>query len=518
MKAALIQLKANSILEYMDAYENVLRMTEQAAKAGAQLAVLPECAYPAYFLGLDMEKAKEAIALSDELIEKLKSLAARYKMHIVTGIVTEQESNRYNAAIMIDDNGKIIQSAAKSNLWHFDSKWFTASECYEVFNTRFGVMGIIICADGRLPEITRILSLAGARVIIDPVNLVAAAEEPKQLTNQQYQFILPVRAAENGVWMLVADKAGLEAGCVNYLGRSMVIDPNGKIAICASPDEQEIIYYEVDLSLEPEFKPVERKPELYEILTKENNALPVIADMEKSKVMQDCEVFSSTIMYRALTQEEYISKAKYYLFCCTTFGSKLQFLPQSMYDIDGLTHELAEAISSGIFVVISGREKGIKCAALLSKGEMLGKWYKTHGTMDGESLSDTQFHCADTPLGKIGVMFDDEAYVPEIARAYMLLGCNILLWSDCRAREPNTKVMQTRAAENKIFVMRNSTAEKDCGAISDTEGRILTSTYRGVEQAAHAMIVYPLSLSKTVVPGTNIVTGRKNRSYRSLTE
>jgi len=518
MKTALIQLKANSILDYKEAYENVLRMTEQAAKAGARLAVLPECAYPAYFLGLDMEKAKEAIALSGGLTEKLKSLAARYKMYIATGIVIEQEGKWYNAAIMIDDNGKIIQSAAKSNLWHFDSKWFTASECYEVFTTRFGVMGIIICADGRLPEIARILSLAGARIIIDPVNLVAAAEEPKLLTNQQYQFILPVRAAENGVWMLVADKAGLEAGCVNYLGRSMVIDPNGKIAACASPDEQEIIYYDMDLSLEPEFKPIKRKPELYGILAKENNALPIVADMGKPKVIQDCEVFSSTIMYHAPTREEYISKAKYYLFCCTTFGSKLQFLPQSTYDIDSLTRELAEAIPSGIFGVISGRENGIKCAALLSKGETLGKWYKTHGAINGESLSDMQFHCADTPLGKIGVMFDEEAYVPEIARAYMLLGCNILLWADCRARELDTKVMQTRAAENKIFVMRNSSAEKDCGAVSDTEGRILTSTCRGVEQAAHAMIVYSLSLSKTVVPGTNIVTGRKNRSYRSLTE
>ena len=306
MYVACIQLRANSILEYKDAYENILFMTGEAGKAGAQMAVLPECAYPAYFLGLDMDKAKEAVSLNGGLLEKLKALAIKYKMHIVSGIVTEKEGRLYNSAIMIDDSGNIVQSASKSNLWHFDSKWFTASENYEVFKTRFGVMGMIVCADGRLPEISRILSIAGAQVIIDPVNLAAAAEDPKQLTNQQYQFMLQVRAAENGVWILVTDKVGLEAGCVNYLGRSMIIDPRGKIAACASPDEQEIIYCEVDLSLGPELKPVKRRPELYGILAEENSALPVIADLEKPRVIRNCEVFTSTIMYRVSKREEYL--------------------------------------------------------------------------------------------------------------------------------------------------------------------------------------------------------------------
>jgi len=492
-------------------------MTEEAAKAGAELAVLPECAFPAYFLGLDPDKAKEALGLCEKLTEELKLLAIQYKMHIVMGMVTERDGNLYNTAFMIDDNGKIIHSADKSNLWHFDYKWFTASECYEVFNTRFGTMGIMICADGRLPEISRILSLKGARIIIDPVNLAAAAEDPKQLNSMQCQFILPVRAAENGVWILVADKVGLEAGCVNYPGRSMVIDPSGKIVACASTDQQEIIYHEADLSFKPEFKQIERRPEFYGILAEENSALPVIADLEKPKTIQNCEVFSSTIMYRSSTRDEYLAKAKHYLYCCELLGSKLMFLPQSESELDGIIGELAEIMPGDSLVAVSGRENGIKCAALLSKGQVLGKWYKTHGATEGEQISDLQFHCAYTPSGKIGIIFDTEAYIPEIARAYMLLGCNILLWTDSCARELDTKVMQTRASENKIFVVRSSSADGDCGSIVDTEGRILTSTYRNTDQAAHAMILYSLALSKTVVPGTNVVTGRKNQSYGSLT-
>jgi len=360
--------------------------------------------------------------------------------------------------------------------------------------------------------------LAGARVIIDPVNLAAAAEEPGLLNNMQCQFILPARAAENGVWIIAADKVGLEAGCVNYSGRSMVIDPRGKIAACASPDRQEIIYHEMDLCLEPELKPPERRPELYGVLTEENSTLPVSADLEKPRVMQECEVFCSTIMYRAPTPEEYLSKAKLYIYCCEKLGSKLLLLPQCLFEMDRIIGELTDIIPDEGLVAATGTESGIKCAAILSKEHIPVKWYKTHRNKDNELLSDMRFHCADTRYGKIGIIFDEEAYVPEIARAYMLLGCNILLWSDCSTRETDTKMLQTRAAENKIFVVRNASAENDCGSVSDTEGRILTSTFRNAEQAAHAMIIYPLSLSKTVVPGTNVVTGRINRSYRSLTE
>jgi len=297
----------------------------------------------------------------------------------------------------------------------------------------------------------------------------------------------------------------------------MIIDPAGKIAACASPDKQEIIYHEVDLSIKREPIAAERRPELYKILAEENSALPIVSDLKKPLIIQDCEVFSSVIMYRASTREEYLAKAKHYLFCCENLGSKLQFLPQSMFDINGIIEELEGKTQDGCLIAVSGIENGIKCAALLLKGQVLGKWYKTHGARDGEALSSGQFRCADTSAGKIGVIFDTEAYVPEIARVYMLMGCNILLWPDCGARELDTKVMQTRAAENKIFVIRNSNAEGDCGSVCDTEGRILASTYRGAEQAAHGMIVYPLSLSKNVVPGTNVVAGRKNRSYLPLT-
>lgn len=75
-----------------------------------------------------------------------------------------------------------------------------------MFDTEFGRIGVMICADGRVPEVARMLRLGGAQLILDAVNLVASAEAPDKLTNQQYQFILPIRAWENGVPIAVCGK------------------------------------------------------------------------------------------------------------------------------------------------------------------------------------------------------------------------------------------------------------------------------------------------------------------------
>ena len=519
MKVACIQMRAGSVYEYHETYGRILQLIECAGKEKAHLVVLPECAYPAYFLGLDIDKAKESLAMNGRLMAEIAALAKQYGMYIAVGLVTERGGKLYNSAVMIDPSGKQINAVDKSNMWHFDGKWFASAAEYGVFETAFGTMGMMVCADGRLPEIARILALQGAKVIIDSVNLAAAASDPKMLSNQQYQFILPARAAENGAWLLVADKVGLEGGCASYLGRSMVINPDGTIVACASPDEEEILYWDVDPEQAPGTRPVVRKPALYQLLNEPNEKLAACRDVQKSLTMKDGEIFTTVANFAAASLDEYVKKAAHYLSCCGHMGSRLVLLPQSEFSIDALVNALVAKVPENIIAVVAGKDANrVKCAAAFSAKGAFDLWHKTHASVSGETVSDAPFHCAETDCGKLGVIFDEEAYVPEIARSYMLDGCNILLWADSAARGMNLKMMQTRCAENKIFMARSSCDPQDAACIGDTEGRILTSTFMGVEQAASGMILYPLSLAKSVVPGTDVLFGRKNGSYGQLAQ
>lgn len=516
MKVACIQQMAQGVGEYEAVFSNLVELTKTAIRAGAELIVQPEAAYPAYFLGLDADMQEKALARSDDYLRTMAELAKENGVHIVAGAAIRVDGKIYNAGVMYDDAGKEIARAYKSNLWHFDDRWFSAGTEYKAFDTKFGRMGIMVCADGRVPEIARILSLDGARVIIDLVNLVASAADPKMLMNQQYAFILPVRAMENGTWLLVSNKAGLEAKTAGYLGRTMIVDPKGNIVADASTDKQEIVYYDVDMEARGEAQ-VPRRPELYGELVKKNEDLAVTADLKKGVAnISDGEVYVTAAQFASADAGEYLEKTTFYCHAASFLGTRLLCLPPMGFagDVLAMVKAIQPLLADGIVAATAGILDGVEGAVVFDRNAMYGRYHRTHG--DGP-LSNDPIAVFETPLGKIGAVFGKEPYVPEAPRVAMLLGCEILLWFDDDARPMNTKVMQTRAAENKMFVVRtNSRVKDDVANLVNPDGVILASTFTGTEQASSGMAFLPLARAKCVVPGTSVVSGRLGPTYGAL--
>jgi predicted amidohydrolase len=88
LKVACLQVSAR---EYEDRYENkenILRMIDKASDAHPQLMVLPECAYPAYYISpLIVKNSLEFQKSTLELITEVKQRAKLYKCYIALGIV-----------------------------------------------------------------------------------------------------------------------------------------------------------------------------------------------------------------------------------------------------------------------------------------------------------------------------------------------------------------------------------------------------------------------------------------------
>lgn len=57
----------------------------------------------------------------------------------------------------------------KTHLWAGERFWFRAGDRYPVFHMDFGTVGLMICYDGGFPEVSRILALSGAELILAPV-------------------------------------------------------------------------------------------------------------------------------------------------------------------------------------------------------------------------------------------------------------------------------------------------------------------------------------------------------------
>ena len=291
LKVACLQVSAR---EYEDRYENkenILRIIDRAAESHPQLMVLPECVYPAYYISpLIVKNSLEFQQSTLELIAEVKQRAKLYKCYIALGIVETDliENIFYNSALLINPEGQEISCFRKSYLWHFDSRWFCAGEQYPIVETEFGKVGMFICADGRLPEIVRCLSLQGADILLDLTNWVTSGFEKETLTNPQVEYMIPTRALENRIWIIAANKVGMEAKSILYCGKSAVFTPDGKVAKIASSCREEILFYEISLEkaknkiIDNQIDTIDdRKPELYSELAQPTDTLPIYSIMKK---------------------------------------------------------------------------------------------------------------------------------------------------------------------------------------------------------------------------------------------
>jgi N-carbamoylputrescine amidase len=64
--------------------------------------------------------------------------------------------------------------------------------------------------------------------------------------NALWELPLRGRAFENGVFVVAANRVGLE-GVRTHLGRSMIVDPRGTILAEAGTQQEELLVHEIDL-------------------------------------------------------------------------------------------------------------------------------------------------------------------------------------------------------------------------------------------------------------------------------
>lgn len=238
-----IQLLAHDRASLPQVWPEIARRITAAAKKGAQLVVLPEGTLPAYVLGL---RAFDAAEIAEPLAA-CGRLARELAIVLVVGAARAHQGRVYNSAIVFDTSGEAAGSADKHFLWHFDRQWFAAAEQIAPVATSLGNLGVLICADGRIPTIARALVDRGAEMLVMPTAWVTSGRDAANLENVQADLLARVRARENGVPFVAANKCGVELQSVAYCGKSQIISADGNVAALASQGDPEIITAEIEI-------------------------------------------------------------------------------------------------------------------------------------------------------------------------------------------------------------------------------------------------------------------------------
>ncbi|MEK6644909.1 MAG: carbon-nitrogen hydrolase family protein [Planctomycetota bacterium] len=254
MIAACGQMEAVTLDQGDAVWPVVERLAKAAADAGADLFVLPETTYPAYWLHSMERYMQPDILRSAEVLRRFSTLARTHHFYLAAGFVEERNGKLFNSAALFDRAGEVVGIARKNFLWDCDNRWFAPGDSIAAWGTELGRVGMMICADCRAPEIAATLVADGARMIILPTAWVNASKVRRTYRNVHPEFLIRARALEFGVPLVCCSKAGREGEHLEYVGQSRIVAADGRTLAEAPTGGEHLIVSEVTLG---ECKPTE---------------------------------------------------------------------------------------------------------------------------------------------------------------------------------------------------------------------------------------------------------------------
>jgi len=175
------------------------------------------------------------------VMKLLSELSARYRMYtsISATFTDPRYGRRYNRGLLYDRQGTLAGEYDKIHPYSPETTDdnVTPGIRTDIFQTDFGKVGIIICYDSWFTDVTQLLALKGAEVILFPVA-------------GYYRSLIPARAADNSVRFVISVREkndyGLLYGIYDTAGRD-VQDPDRDFSVRTSGNTfRDVKTHEVD--------------------------------------------------------------------------------------------------------------------------------------------------------------------------------------------------------------------------------------------------------------------------------
>ncbi|MBS7642603.1 carbon-nitrogen hydrolase family protein [Candidatus Bathyarchaeota archaeon] len=235
------------------------RLIRDVAHLKIDIAVTPECFLDGYAVAECHERSgigevdwvKKFIDIAEDgengaYIRKLSYLAQELGIYIIVGFTEKLDGKLFNAAYLFSRDGAVIGRYRKVNISSHERLVYCSGDSLPVFDTVFGRIGILICADRRWPENVRILALQGAEVIFIPAY---------GMWHEANTMWMRTRSYENGVYI-----------CFAHPNIALITNPKGDISAELISNVEDVLVHDIDLDLIDRTHIKERRPDLYSIL------------------------------------------------------------------------------------------------------------------------------------------------------------------------------------------------------------------------------------------------------------
>lgn len=431
---------------------DLLGLTEEAARNGARIIVMPEMATTGICFYDRDEAAKVVEPIPGPTAKAFQKMAEKHGCYVVYGEaeVDPATDAYYNSAVFLGPQG-IVGTYRKTHLFLSEPKWAKAGDLgIPIWETEYGNIGMIICHDAAFPETSRVVALQGADVMCFPTNWL-------ERSPSGYWF---TRAFDNGIYWIAANRYGEERN-TQFSGNSCVIGPDG--SLLASQDSGDgIVYAEVDLEQArykgfpgegelSKFK--ERRPDAYKAITLDSylwnpnlfhglyghRPLPegrksMLAVVQMRSKPGDVDANKTHI--EAVLTEEPARSAHLVIFPeLATTGLLEDDMVSLAETLPGPTviaiATLCRATGQHVILGMAEREGDVlyNTAVLIGPDGLVGKHRQLHLDRRGRKWAmpgNTPPRTFDIPIGRIGLLVGHDINFPEASRLLALDGADVV--------------------------------------------------------------------------------------------
>ena len=438
VRAAAVQFAVGTDLD--ENLATCLRMLDAASADGAGLVVMPEfCNHLSVYESAEHCRGV-AVTLDGPWLGSLARRVAQHEVYASLTVTVARDGDRVTATnVLINPDGKIAATADKQMLMGNERAYLSAgAETSPLADTAFGPVGLYSCMDGVTFEVPRTFAVRGARLLLNSLNSFALDEA---------RLHIPVRAVENGVFVVAANKVGpllpsdrvdafsealgVPADALSGAGESQIVAPDGTVLAMAPRHSEAVAAADIDLSRVAPERLSGRRPEVYGPLAQPRSARPAPAP--------HAEVIAACIP-GAGSQPDLVNEA-------TGAGARLVVLPE-------LTAPLSN-IPADVLVVTTALRDGQHLGQVWSAAGIVHEQPQLHSCdrhPDATRLG-AEMRLCPTPFGDLAVIVGDDHRFPETFRLAAIAGVHLaaVCWAPASRWECDLALLE-RAAENRLCV------------------------------------------------------------------
>lgn len=264
------------------------RLLRQLAAAQVDVAVLPELHSHEYIARLmRAETFSQAEPIPGPTSATLSHWASTLGMVIVGSVFEKREDGVFhNTALVYDRDGSLAGMYRKMHIpydpgfyekFYFSPGEGSADNSFRPVETSVGAIGVLVCWDQWFPEAARLMTLAGADILVYPSAIGTAPMESAVTVEQERDAWITVQRGHsiaNLIPVVATNRVGVERSFdsedegIRFWGSSFITGPMGELLAQGNGDTEGVILADLSLRRMQELRQQwpffrDRRPDVY---------------------------------------------------------------------------------------------------------------------------------------------------------------------------------------------------------------------------------------------------------------